>query len=216
MSIALHIFKKDLRRLWPLLGIMFVYVGVRVAVLMHDLLSGNPPHIEPAYLQSPEVLGPPGIEILVLLILVPLILVQLIHQEPLVGTSAFWLTRPIPRGSLIAAKASFILLFLIAVPVAANFIVLFHYGLEANRILPVLLIVLSIYLALIGISIAAAVLTWSIQAFVVALGAALLFMPLAAKLVWIDAPANPLWLFSHMFPGALTALLSLGVIFIST
>ena len=196
MRIALHIFKKDLRRLWPLLCIMIAFIGLRLAALMRDLLTGNPPQIEPvSYLQTSGLFGPTGLEILIMLILV-----LLIHEEPLVGTSAFWLTRPIPRTSLIAAKGAFILLFLVAVPVAADFVVLFRYGLEANRIISVLLQVLSIHLVFIGSITAVAVLTGSIQAFVLALGAIMLFMPLCARFLHID------------IPGTLTTVLCLVVI----
>ena len=54
----------------------------------------------------------------------------LVHQEPLVGTTAFWLTRPIHRGSLLKAKALFLFGFIVAPVAAASLGVAFAYGME--------------------------------------------------------------------------------------
>jgi hypothetical protein len=48
------------------------------------------------------------------------IIAQLIQNDPLVSTTAFWLTRPVSRRILLAAKSVFVLLFLIAVPLLAQ------------------------------------------------------------------------------------------------
>jgi hypothetical protein len=209
MGIALHIFKKDLRRLWPLLGIMVAYLGILVPLLMQDLLAGTPPHVESAsYLQSSALLGPIGLEMLTILMIV-----LLIHDEPLVGTSAFWLTRPIPRPSLMAAKGGFILIFLVAVPAAANLAVLFRYGLNRGIVLPSLALMLSVQLTFISLNAALAVITPSIQTFILAWGAAGLLMPLASKFLRIDVPMSlPPWITKIMVPETLTAAVSLIVI----
>jgi len=39
-----------------------------------------------------------------LFLLVPLLVVRIVHEDPLMGTTAFWLTRPVPREKLLAAK----------------------------------------------------------------------------------------------------------------
>ena len=43
-----------------------------------------------------------------LVLLVPLLVVRIVHEDPLMDTTAFWLTRPVPRAKLLAAKALFI------------------------------------------------------------------------------------------------------------
>lgn len=39
------------------------------------------------------------------LLLVPVLVIRIVHEDVLMGTTAFWLTRPIPRKQLLAAKA---------------------------------------------------------------------------------------------------------------
>ena len=209
MGIAIHIFKKDLRRLWPLLVILFAYIGILTAVLTTGLRSPDPNSIEwTSFVQSSGLLGTGS-----LWILTAVVIVFLIHEEPPSGTSAFWLTRPIPRGSLLAAKAGFIFLFLVAVPAAANLYVLSRYGLEANRIGPSLAKMLSAYLIFIGINVALAVLTSSLQAFVIACLGTMLLVPLGAKFLRIDVPMNlPFWIAKILIPGTLTGVVCLIVI----
>lgn len=55
--------------------------------------------------------------------------VQIVHGDRLVGTTAFWLTRPIARGALLASKLGSALLLLVAVPIAADMLVVARYGL---------------------------------------------------------------------------------------
>jgi hypothetical protein len=40
-----------------------------------------------------------------LFLLVPVLVIRIVHEDVLMGTTAFWLTRPIPRKKLLAAKA---------------------------------------------------------------------------------------------------------------
>ena len=41
-------------------------------------------------------------------LLMPILVTQVVHEDPLMGTTAFWRTRPIPRSKLLLAKALFI------------------------------------------------------------------------------------------------------------
>jgi ABC-type transport system involved in multi-copper enzyme maturation permease subunit len=68
-------------------------------------------------------------------VLACIIVALLIHQEPLVGTEAFWLTRPISRGSLLGSKICFIALFLILPPLMAELAVMFANGVTLRHIL---------------------------------------------------------------------------------
>lgn len=103
--------------------------------------------------------------LLVLYLIITAIIVRLIHEDPPVGTSGFWLTRPISRKSLLLAKSLFSLLFLVIVPVAADFILLFHFGMNSSQILPFLFATLAIHLAIICVCASLAVLTPNLTAF---------------------------------------------------
>jgi len=41
-------------------------------------------------------------------LLLPILVTQVVHEDPLMGTTAFWQTRPIPRSKMLLAKALFI------------------------------------------------------------------------------------------------------------
>ena len=57
---------------------------------------------------------------LVILIIVPFVILE----EPLVGTTAFWLTRPISRGTLLRSKALYLMLVLALPPLVAQVLVM--------------------------------------------------------------------------------------------
>lgn len=63
------------------------------------------------------------VQVILLVVLVPLI----VQAHPPVGSDAFWMTRPIPSGSLLAAKTLLLGLLTIGAPVAAKIVLmLFH------------------------------------------------------------------------------------------
>jgi hypothetical protein len=57
-----------------------------------------------------------------------------IHQEPLVGTTAFWFTRPLPRADLLLSKTIYVLL-LILVPLLVQTLVFVINGVTAHDVL---------------------------------------------------------------------------------
>jgi hypothetical protein len=95
MRQAWHIFRKDVAHLWPHVTIVLLLVTAFI-VLNTD---------EQQAMLSRELLG----------VLVPAayawLIVMVVHQEALPGHRQFWLTRPYDRGSLVAAKILFILMF---------------------------------------------------------------------------------------------------------
>ena len=120
MNQAWHLLKKDLRRLWPLLSLLY---GI---LLLQDALALRDPLTEETFLRF----GPLSI---LLMAAVTGVVGVVIQQEPLVGTTAFWLTRPIGRGSLVLAKAAFLLAFVVAPLVLSATSIWMVYGLEAER-----------------------------------------------------------------------------------
>ena len=93
----LHIFKKDVRRLWPAIAVSLAVLG---SLTWHDRW------------RSDRIVG----EIEGYLnLLVPLawacLLAVAVEQEPLVGDRQFWITRPYRRRDVLAAKLLFAALF---------------------------------------------------------------------------------------------------------
>jgi hypothetical protein len=138
MMQAIHLFKKDLRLLWPVILLLLMLLTFQVWFLWRDPWIGNPVnqvHLHP-WASYPEAIAP------YFLLNTLIVMVLLLIHNPFVGKS-FYLTRPISKKSLWISKCGFIALFGVIAPVAANFIVLFHYGLELQYAVPCLMEILS-------------------------------------------------------------------------
>lgn len=203
MNLMFHIFKKDLRRLWPLICAFLAYVGLITALLVQHRLELNPGG------QFDLPLEGFGLAILALGIVV-----LLIHEDRPGGTSGFWLTRPIPPMSLMAAKGVFILLFLFVVPSAAHLFVLLQYGLSGNDLILALAPTLSTYLAFLGVATVLAALTSDFKTYLLAWAAAwLFFAPFAAHFLRIDLPMGvPIWITQVVLPNTSTVAVCLLVL----
>jgi hypothetical protein len=100
MMQALHIFRKDVRHLWP-------EVGVYVLLLLAYAFAA--PQVRPGA-GSSDPLVQMCVRLLTYLIPIAffVLIVRLVHEERLVGLEQFWITRPYRRASLLIAKAVFI------------------------------------------------------------------------------------------------------------
>lgn len=100
-----HIFKKDLRLLWPMAAIVGLAQCLTAGLLaaQGQFERGVNGFSQYGWVSNGAL---PGICLLALVILT----VAVIQQDPLPGTTQDWLTRPIPRGYLLAAKMLFIAL----------------------------------------------------------------------------------------------------------
>lgn len=112
MNLLAHHLKKDARHVRWLLA-LWIFL-----VLSEALLIGFGSRAEPddsaaqvAYQMITMFL--PMLQFLLLVVIVPL----LVQDEPLVGTTAFWFTRPIPRKLLLCSKAMFIGVVFVLFPV---------------------------------------------------------------------------------------------------
>jgi len=54
-------------------------------------------------------------------LLLPVLVIRIVHEDTLMGTTAFWLTRPIPRLELLLAKILFIAVLLLPLILAAGY-----------------------------------------------------------------------------------------------
>jgi ABC-type transport system involved in multi-copper enzyme maturation permease subunit len=111
VKIVGHILGKDLRRLrWLLLAwLVVVFSRVAVTAARSDLAFED-------ITRQLALDNVSGLLMFVDMLMLVLLVSLLVHDEPLVGADAFWLTRPIPRATLMMAKLVFAGLFLIAAP----------------------------------------------------------------------------------------------------
>jgi hypothetical protein len=98
-----HIMRKDLRLLWPMAAVL-----AAVEWLNAVLLGFGAPFARDSLVDLGVVpnLVLPAISLIGLIVLA----VILVQQDRFSGTTQDWLTRPVPRGALIAAKISFVVL----------------------------------------------------------------------------------------------------------
>jgi len=117
MLVLPHI-KKDLFKLkWLLLGYTFLVI-VAAAMNIGSLRMSENLVLR---LQLPML----GYMISFLAGLVSIVMIPLLIQEDaLVGTTAFWFTRPIARRDLLIAKMTFLVLFIVLLPLVAELLVM--------------------------------------------------------------------------------------------
>jgi hypothetical protein len=179
MRLAFHIFRKDIRRLW---WETLVATGA-LAYLAH--MDAN----RMDYLPGPME----GLMNLVVPAAWAFLIAMLVHQESLVGDRQFWLTRPYPRGSLLAAKLFFVLCFVHLPSFAFDIAVVQARGFNPLSHIPALLLKQVVLAAALTIpAIALAALTRNLAQFASAglvsiVGAYYLMYDVAAHWIRIDA-----------------------------
>lgn len=131
MRQAIHIFKKDVRHLW---------IEIAVALLAAGLFAFV--HTNPAFWQSKARLPQTAASFFVSFLL-PIswlvLIVRAIHGEPLTGDREFWQTRPYSWKSLLAAKATLMLLFVNVPMLFAQGTILQAHGFQLGAEFPALL-----------------------------------------------------------------------------
>jgi len=126
MNLVLHLFKKDILRTRVVLAFWLFLVVLQFALVGWNVKPGD------ALMQtlSSTLFGLLMVfNYLVVLVLVPLV----VHQEPLVGTTAFWFTRPLSRTTVLTSKALFVLM-LVALPILAQSIVFLANGVTLHDV----------------------------------------------------------------------------------
>jgi ABC-type transport system involved in multi-copper enzyme maturation permease subunit len=134
MTFAWHIAKKDYRLQrsvvagWIVLSLLTVADRLIAPVLARD------PHWQSTVL--PPWLFTIGLSYFLVLLLGT---ANIIQADRLVGTTAFWLTRPIPRGTLLRAKLLGLFLFIIVPSLAIEAVLLMAFRVSATTIAAALL-----------------------------------------------------------------------------
>lgn len=125
MSQVLHILRKDLRRLrWPLI-VWGVILIAQVVLSGVGAAAAGTPFAAAIVLRELSVMLA-ALQTLMLALLVA----RLVHDEPLVGLNAFWLTRPYSSRALFSAKLLFVAVVLVLAPLVADLATMsmFHAG----------------------------------------------------------------------------------------
>ena len=139
---------RDLRLLLPLVGWWSLSILQVVLISVVGRIPGSPPAIE---MMSGAFLA--GLAWLLAALdfgLLVLIVSQLVQRDSTVGSTAFWLSRPVSRGRLLAGKSLFLLLAVILPTVAAQFLTLLLNGVtlyDAFRSVPQIVVLQLLVLA---------------------------------------------------------------------
>jgi hypothetical protein len=123
MNQTLHIIRKDLRRLRWLLAAWVVVIIGRVVLTA----AGSAVEPEDVGLQL-IVQNLSGLAGFVEMLMWGLVVSWLVHDEPLVGADAFWLTRPIDPNALMRAKLVLAGIFLVLCPLARETLEMAWFG----------------------------------------------------------------------------------------
>jgi hypothetical protein len=177
-----HILTKDLRRLrWSVIGWCAV-VGARTFIdtAGADIaLGGWGPQLGIGELS--------GLLALIYMLLLAFLVSRLVHDEPLVGRDAFWITRPIAPGALMAAKLVFAALFFLFVPLIGGVTIAAAFGTGAGDIARTIPVFALNQVVLVMLLMTLAAVTPSLTRYVLAIvGAIVAFVVLIASTVLVS------------------------------
>jgi len=116
-----HVFRKDLRRYWPLVGFLTL-------VLTADAFL---PADQTRYFGGGAIgamLGGAGLRGSILTLVMILIAALVIQEDNVSHRSAFWSSRPFSPMAVLAAKGLFLSLFLLALPLTFQAVAILEFG----------------------------------------------------------------------------------------
>jgi hypothetical protein len=167
MNMVVHLLRWDVRRFRALLAVWLVLVVANAA------LEGVWPVLA-ADLATRHMVGLIANLVWLARLLLTFVLAALVVQaHPLVGSDAFWATRPIPPGMLLASKLLLLAAMMIAIPVAADVALMIVYHVPPNEIAAVAAQNAVSWTLWVVLIISAAALTPSLAQFALLIGAVL-------------------------------------------
>jgi len=122
MNQVAHIFRKDCRHLWSNIAAVLVMIALHGYGATVQLPTGSALGLSPRTL----LLMLAGLSTLLLPVALFLLVVSVIHEESLVGSDHFWLTRPYSRRRLFLEKLLFVLVWAV-LPMLLHDVVLVRY-----------------------------------------------------------------------------------------
>lgn len=124
MRLVRHLIQHDLAATAKML-----IVWVAVLAMQSTVLWIGPPEPVPGTATGTEL---DTVAIILRLALTVVLVAAIVHRHPLVGSVAFWSTRPIPRAGLLAAKALFIGFTFVGLPFAWFLLTFLAMGLPSD------------------------------------------------------------------------------------
>ena len=127
MNLILHIVRKDFRHL------RFYLAGWLGLVILMLIITGIGPHLQERTQVLLFFLGPllPVAKIFLLALIVS----SLVQNDTLVGSTAFWLSRPVSGGTLLVTKTLFLVLTVILPTLVAEAVFLCTHGVTGHDLL---------------------------------------------------------------------------------
>ncbi len=129
MSQMLHIMRKDLRRLRWLLALWVAFLAARTLLVVNGAIAADNA-VGTGLLIQQVWITMAAVELLV----AAAIVAQLVLDEPLVGFTPFWLTRPYDVGSLLSEKLMVVAAVLIVLPTIADLATLSLFHADASSL----------------------------------------------------------------------------------
>jgi hypothetical protein len=164
VSQVLHILRKDFRHLrW----LVLLWVGVLVLRVTLSVIGAAT--AGEAFASAVVFRELSGLLAFLQTMTLALLVARVIHDEPLVGWNAFWLTRPYSRNALLMAKLIFITIVLLLVPLIADMVTMSMFDAGAYHQLVAAPSFVSSHLSWALALSAVAVLTPSLATFVLAI-----------------------------------------------
>ncbi len=129
MNLVLHLVQKDVRRSkWSLAFWLFVAALPVLWGLLDALLSGKDAHLHAVFLNL--YFRSTWVQALLVILMAGI----LMRDELPASTTAFWLTRPISKGTLLSAKALLMGFFLVLLPILSQTFLLALQGATAGEL----------------------------------------------------------------------------------
>jgi hypothetical protein len=131
MSLLRHLIAADIRRhRWLLASWVSIVVASTAVDGLGPLMAQRPAADDPLILLR-------GLLNIAWVLMRVIVVAQVVHTHPLVGSTAFWPTRPIPPLLLLRAKIVLLGATLVAVPVAAEAVLMAAYGVAPGELVRV-------------------------------------------------------------------------------
>jgi hypothetical protein len=151
---GIHIFKRDLRFLWPELILLYATLALQTNDAFRD-------PFERVEIKRSLTMA------LMLMLAVMVVTGRLVQQDTLLGTRAFWMTRPIHRVSLLMSKVLALACFLTAAFLSATGVLL-TFGLSSEEFFRAVPDILFPYASLLTVSVLLAAVTPNLPVYLMA------------------------------------------------
>ncbi len=168
MTYLRHLVRWDIRRFRAVLGVWLLVVSATTTLdAIWPRLAADP--------RTRQLTGAIGNLLALTEVLLSAVLIaQVVQAHALVGTTAFWMTRPIPARSLLSAKLALLGTTMIAAPVVADAVAMAIYQVPTADIIGVSMQTALLWGLWIGALVTAAAMTPNLAKYALLIGSALI------------------------------------------